>query len=95
MLLYVDTLSSAELLPLSSPVSPSSPQSLATDTFTVTQFQYTNWSQLTRPPPSTLSLLEVIDQVTKVQMSTGNRPITVMCKSVTSLVSLMIGTTSL
>ena len=48
------------------------------DGFVVTQFHLTEW-----PPnkvPNTGTLIEMLDMVTKNQMSTGNRPITVMCK---------------
>ena len=50
------------------------------DGFVVTQFHLTEW-----PPhqvPNTGTLIEMLDMVTKNQMSTGNRPITVMCKYV-------------
>ena len=46
---------------------------------TVTQFQYTNWPEYGPPPPIT-SLLELMDNVTKIQMSSQAKAVTVMCK---------------
>lgn len=48
--------------------------------FTVTQFHHTEWPHDGRPKTGTL--IEMLDMITKCQMSTGNRPITVMCKYV-------------
>jgi hypothetical protein len=50
------------------------------DGFVVTQFHLTEWPP--RQVPNTGTLIEMLDMVTKNQMSTGNRPITVMCKYV-------------
>ena len=47
--------------------------------FTVTQFQYMNWPE-DGVPQSTTGVLEVANLVQKVQMSTGNKAIVVMCK---------------
>ena len=47
--------------------------------FTVTQFQYMVWPEH-ETPSSTSSLIELIDNVNKVQMGFGNRPMIVMCK---------------
>ena len=46
---------------------------------TVTQIQYTNWPE-DGVPQSTTGVLEVANLVQKVQMSTGNKAIMVMCK---------------
>ena len=51
----------------------------------VTQFHYTAWPGPSSPPSSPSSLLELLEEVFKVQQSTGNKTITVMCKSVLSL----------
>ena len=45
----------------------------------VTQFQFLRWPEHS-PPQETSSLLELVDKVNKVQMSSGNKAITVMCK---------------
>ena len=47
--------------------------------FTVTQFQFMVWPEH-ETPPITTSLIEMIDNVTKVQMGSVNRPMIVMCK---------------
>ena len=49
--------------------------------FTVTQFQFRVWSEQ-EAPPTTSSLIELIDNVNRAQMSSGNRPMIVMCKLV-------------
>ena len=46
---------------------------------TVTQFQYVNWPEYGPPPPIT-SLLELMDNVTKIQRSSQTVAVTVMCK---------------
>ena len=48
------------------------------DGFVVTQFHHTHWPPHTSPPSG--SLIEMLDMITKTQISTGNRPITIMCK---------------
>ncbi len=53
------------------------------DGFTVTLFHHTEWPLDGRP--NTGTLIEMLDMITKSQMSTGNRPITVMCKYVSVL----------
>ena len=50
-----------------------------TPSFIVCQFHYLNWPEH-QVPSETASLMEVLDKVTKVQMNTGNKAITVMCK---------------
>ena len=47
--------------------------------FTVTQFQFLSWPEH-EAPPITSSLIELISNVNKVQMGSGNRPMIVMCK---------------
>lgn len=47
--------------------------------FTVTQFHFLAWPEY-ETPPITSSLIELIGNVNKVQMGSGNRPIIVMCK---------------
>ena len=47
--------------------------------FTVTQFHYVKWPE-DGVPQSTTSVLEMANLVQKVQMSTGNKAIVVMCK---------------
>lgn len=56
----------------------------------VTQFHLAEWSPDGCPP--TGSLIEMMDLITKSQISTGNRPITIICKYVlfTGFVSLLI-----
>ena len=46
---------------------------------TVTQFQFMVWPEH-ETPSLTSSLIELIDNVNKVQMGTGNKPMIVMCK---------------
>ena len=48
--------------------------------FVITQFHHTHWPAYASPPSG--SLIEMLDMVTKTQISTGNRPITIMCKYV-------------
>ena len=50
------------------------------DGMVVTQFHVTDWPEHGRPT-STASVLELLDMVTKAQMNSGTRPITVLCKS--------------
>ena len=50
----------------------------------VTQFHMTGWPEHGRPA-STGSVVEMLDMITKAQMSSGNRSITVLCKSVSVL----------
>ena len=45
----------------------------------VTQFQLTDWPEHGRPV-STGAVVEMLDMITKAQMSTGNRAITILCK---------------
>ena len=47
--------------------------------FTVTQFQFLVWKE-DETPPITAHLIEMVDNVNKVQMGSGNRPMVVMCK---------------
>ena len=47
----------------------------------MTQFHMTVWPEHGRPT-STGSVIEMLDMITKAQMSCGNRTITVLCKSV-------------
>ena len=49
--------------------------------FIVTQFQFLNWSEDVTPK-DTDSMIEVVEKINKVQMTTGNKSITVMCKYV-------------
>ena len=49
--------------------------------FVVTQFHLTEWPEHGRPA-STGSLVEMLEMITKAQMNSGNRTITVLCKSV-------------
>ena len=46
----------------------------------MTLFQLLGWPKHGRPSPS--ALLEVMENVNRVQMTTGNKAITVMCKLV-------------
>ena len=46
----------------------------------VTQFHMTGWPEHGRPA-STGSVLELLDMTTRAQMNSGNRSITVICKS--------------
>ena len=50
----------------------------------MTQFHMTVWPEHGRPT-STGSVIEMLDMITKAQMSCGNRTITVLCKSVSAL----------
>ena len=45
----------------------------------VTQFQYTAWPE-SKCPPDTGSVIEMIDGLTRAQMNSGNKVITVVCK---------------
>ena len=45
----------------------------------VTQFHFLRWPKYGEPSPPA-SLLELVENLTRVQMGTGNRAITVMCK---------------
>ena len=47
--------------------------------FVVTQFHYTQWPE-NEAPNETASMLDMLEKVYKVQMNTGNKAITVMCK---------------
>ena len=57
----------------------------------VTHFHCTNWPSNTNSPPSISSVLEMIEEVIKVQQSSTNKPVTVMCKSVSLLAILVVG----
>ena len=46
----------------------------------VTLFKYMHWSRLVCTPQGTSTLLELVGNINRVQMSSGNKPITVMCK---------------
>jgi len=58
-------------------------------TFTVTHFQFVKWPE-NSVPQSTWEVLQVASLVQKVQISTGNKPIVVMCKYVALYVVLFI-----
>ena len=45
----------------------------------ITQFQLQDWPEHGRPA-STGSVVEMLDMITKAQMNSGNRAITVLCK---------------
>ena len=45
----------------------------------MTQFQYTAWPE-SECPPDTGSVIEMIDGLTRTQMNSGNKVITVVCK---------------
>ena len=47
--------------------------------FVVTQFHYTSWQE-GRVPSNTDSMIEMLNKIMKVQMTSGNKSITVMCK---------------
>ena len=47
--------------------------------FIVTQFQFLVWKE-DESPPIASHLVEMVDNVNKVQMGSGNRPMVVMCK---------------
>ena len=49
----------------------------------VTQLHYTEWPENGRPPNSA-SMVELMDTLTRTQISTGNKPIVVHCKYVLS-----------
>ena len=51
--------------------------------FVVTQLHYTEWPEHGRPL-NTTSMVELMDTLTRTQMSTGNKPIVVHCKYVLS-----------
>lgn len=52
----------------------------APDPVTVTQFHHTKWPERDTPP-SSVSILEMINSLLKIQMSTGNHAIVVMCNN--------------
>ena len=45
----------------------------------ITQFHYTQWSEHGHPT-ITGQIIEMVDILTRSQMNTGNKPITVVCK---------------
>ena len=47
--------------------------------FTVTQLQFLVWPEH-ETPPITSSLIELVENVNKVQMGSGSKPMTVICK---------------
>ena len=47
--------------------------------FVVTQYQYTEWSEHSCPV-NYENMLVLLEDLNKVQRSSGNKPITVMCK---------------
>ena len=47
--------------------------------FTVTQFHFLVWPEH-ETPPITSSIIELVDNVNRNQMRSGNRPMIVMCK---------------
>ncbi len=54
-------------------------QSVTPTGFSITQFQFLKWQE--NAVPNTISaILEIANLVQKVQMSTGNKPIVIMCK---------------
>jgi protein tyrosine phosphatase len=53
-------------------------QAAQTEGFVVTQFHLTEWPEHGRPA-STGSLVEMLEMITKAQMNSGNRTITVLC----------------
>ncbi len=53
--------------------------SVTPTSFSITQFQYLRWQEDTGPN-TTSGMLEIANLVQKVQMSTGNKSILVMCK---------------
>ena len=55
-----------------------------TEGVVVTQFQLSDWPEHGRPA-STGAVVEMLEMITKAQMNTGNRAITVICKSVEPL----------
>jgi hypothetical protein len=48
--------------------------------FTVTQLHFLVWPE--HAPPITSSLIELVENVNKVQMGAGNKPMVIMCKYV-------------
>ncbi len=58
-------------------------QSVTPTGFSITQFQFLKWQE-NAAPNTTSAILEIANLVQKVQMSTGNKPIVVMCKWVIS-----------
>ncbi len=61
-------------------ISKSNPENTTSETgFTVTQIQYLKWPEH-NVPRCTTSILEIANLVQKVQISTGNKAIVVMCK---------------
>ena len=49
--------------------------------FTVTQLHFLVWPER-ETPPITSSLIELVENVNKVQMGAGNKPMIIMCKYV-------------
>jgi protein tyrosine phosphatase len=47
--------------------------------FVVTHYQFLEWSE-EKSPNNTMALIELMEKVNKVQMTSGNKSITVMCK---------------
>ena len=58
---------------------PQSPTLSPDQSKSVTVFHYLRWPKH-GSPRGTTALLELIDYINKTQMSSGNKPITVMCK---------------
>ena len=58
---------------------PQSPTLSSDQSKSVTVFHYLRWPKH-GSPRGTTALLELIDYINKTQMSSGNKPITVMCK---------------
>lgn len=56
-----------------------SKMSITTLSQTVTQFQYLDWAE-ENVPDNSYVVLEIANLIQKIQMSTGNKPIVVMCK---------------
>ena len=54
----------------------------------VTQFHMSGWPEHSRPA-STGSVVEMLDMITKAQMSSGNRAITVLCNTVSHTSSVL------
>lgn len=61
------------------PKSMSAKRSSLSPSFIVTQFHYLNWRD-DMVPNTTAPMVEMVDKIMKVQMTTGNKAITVMCK---------------
>ena len=51
----------------------------AHDSRIVTQFHFTKWSRSV-PPDSATPMIDMIDELQRVQRKSGNQPITVHCK---------------